>query len=64
MASVKFYIEKRKDKAGRLKAKNVPVLLFFSFDGKRLQYYSGERIDSDDWDEENQTWVGQEFSGD
>jgi site-specific recombinase XerD len=50
MAKVLFYPEKRKTKHGVLIVKNVPLLLFFSFDGNRLQYYSGERIDFKDWD--------------
>ncbi|MBI5219903.1 MAG: site-specific integrase [Bacteroidia bacterium] len=50
-----FYPEKRKDtKTGQLKTKNVPIYLFFSFDGKRFQYYTGQRIDLSKWDEENQ----------
>ena len=53
MAEVKFYLEKRKDKStGKLITKNVPILLFYSFDGKRLQYFSGCRIDAFKWDEE------------
>lgn len=58
--SVNFYLEKRKNKDGNLITKNVPIFLYFSFDGKRLQYYTGYRIDfSEDheksmWDEEKQ----------
>jgi integrase len=53
MAEVKFYLEKRKDKAtGKLIAKNVPIQLFYSFDGKRLQFFTGYRIDAFKWDEE------------
>lgn len=53
MAEVKFYLEKRKDKlSGELNTTNVPILLFYSFNGKRLQYYTGYRIDSQKWDEE------------
>jgi integrase len=53
MAEVKFYLEKRKDKStGKLIVKNVPVSLFYSFDGKRLQYFTGYRIDAFKWDEE------------
>lgn len=48
---IKFYLEKRKDKVtGKLKTTNVPILLFFSFNGKRLQYYTGHRVDSKYWD--------------
>ncbi|SMO72309.1 site-specific integrase [Solitalea koreensis] len=54
MASVKFYVEKRKDKNGILIVKNVPILLSFSFDGLRLNVYTGERIDTDKWDANKQ----------
>ncbi len=50
MASTKFYLEKRKDENGRTRTKQVPILLYFSFDGKRLQINTGERIDFVDWD--------------
>lgn len=53
--SVNFYLEKRKNKeTGELITDNVPIILFFSFDGKRLQYYIGYRIDNDKWDEAEQ----------
>jgi len=53
MAEVKFYLEKRKDKdTGKLIIENVPILLFYSFGGKRLQYFIGYRIDAFKWDEE------------
>ena len=54
MASVRFYLEKRKDEFGRTRTKQVPILLYFSFDGKRLQLNTGERIDSTEWDFEEQ----------
>jgi integrase len=48
--SSRFYLEKRINKAtGQLITENVPIFLFFSFDGKRLQYFSGYRIDYDKW---------------
>lgn len=54
MADIKFYLEKRKDKqTGELIKQNVPILLFYSFHGKRLQYYTGYRIDAHKWDSEN-----------
>jgi integrase len=54
MAEIKFYLEKRKDKAtGGLITKNVPIVLFYSFNGERLQYFTGFRIDASKWDEEN-----------
>ena len=53
--SVKFYLEKRIDKeSGKLITENVPIFLFFSFDGKRLQYYTGYRINIDQWNIETQ----------
>ncbi|MGZ4089516.1 MAG: phage integrase SAM-like domain-containing protein [Bacteroidia bacterium] len=52
MAEVKFYLEKRKDKqTGKVVQTNVPILLFYSFNGKRLQYYTGYRIDASKWDD-------------
>ena len=54
MADIKFYLEKRKDKTtGELITENVPILLFYSFGGQRLQYYTGHRIDAHKWDAEN-----------
>jgi hypothetical protein len=50
MASVRFYLEKRKDENGRTRTKQVPILLYFSFDGKRLQLNTGERINFSEWD--------------
>lgn len=54
MASIKFYLEKRKDESGRTRTKQVPILMYFSFDGKRLQLNTGERIDFSDWDFQEQ----------
>lgn len=49
----KFYLEKRKDKhTGQLIATNVPIFLYYSFGGQRLQFYSGFRVDAVHWDEE------------
>ena len=54
MAEVKFYLEKRKDKLTQtLVIKNVPIVLFYSFNGERLQYFTGMRTDVSKWDEEN-----------
>jgi integrase len=48
--SVNFYLEKRKDKSsGNLIAENVPIFLYFSFEGKRMQFYTGYRIDENKW---------------
>ncbi len=54
MTKVHFYPERRKNTYGVLKVKNVPILMLFSFGGKRLQFYTGERIDMQDWDFENE----------
>jgi len=55
MSKVRFYIEKRVDKKSRkIRTEDVPILLYFSFDGKRLQLYTRERINAKDWDEERQ----------
>jgi len=54
MAEVKFYLEKRKDKqTGGVITHNVPIQLFFSFYGQRLQHYTGFRIDAELWDDKN-----------
>lgn len=53
--NINFYLEKRHDKAtGELIKENIPIYLYFSFDGKRLQYYVGYRIDLGKWDNEEQ----------
>ncbi len=54
MASIKFYIEKRKDKNGVIITKNAPILLSFSFDNNRMWIPTGERIDAQRWDEDKQ----------
>ena len=58
MASVNFYLEKRKGQDKRLKRFNVPVLLYFSYDGKRLQINTGEKTDFEKWDFRNQKIIG------
>lgn len=45
-----FYLEKRKGKNGQFIESNMPILMTFSFEGKRLQYYTGYRIDLKAWD--------------
>jgi hypothetical protein len=54
MASVKFYIEKRKGTDGLVAIKNVPILLSFSFENNRMWIPTGERIDAAKWDEDKQ----------
>ena len=54
MASVRFYLEKRRDANGHIRRTRVPILAYFSFEGKRLQLFTGERIDFSDWDFQEQ----------
>ena len=54
MASVRFYLEKRRDANGHIRRTRVPILAYFSFEGKRLQLTTGERIDFSDWDFQEQ----------
>lgn len=46
MAQVKFYLDKRKDKDGQPVETNVPIFLFYSFNGQRLKYFTGEHVDA------------------
>ena len=48
--SSKFILEKRKDKSGSLIVKNVPIYLDFTFNGQRLRYFTGYRINVTQWD--------------
>jgi integrase len=54
MATVRLYPEKRKNESGVLRVRNVPLLLFFHYNGKRMQMYTGERIHLSDWDAVNE----------
>lgn len=54
MANTKFYIEKRKGTDGNILTKNVPILLSFSFNSNRIWIQTGERIDSNKWDDDKQ----------
>jgi len=51
MATIKFYPEKRNDKEGNLITKNVPIYLSCYIHGKRLVYFTGKRIDLNNWNE-------------
>ncbi len=62
MASVRYYIEKRRGENGRTRTENVPILLYFSFEGKRLQINTGEKVNAGDWDSDQQA-VRPETSG-
>jgi hypothetical protein len=47
-----FFLEKRIDKlSGELITQIVPIYLDFSFNGRRLQHFTGFRIDADKWDD-------------
>jgi integrase len=47
-----FFLEKRKNKlTGELITTNVPIFMNFNFNGQRLQYYTGLRIDASKWDD-------------
>jgi site-specific recombinase XerD len=53
--SVKFYPEKRKDKkSGQIIEKNVPIILCVFYAGRRIPYYTGQRCDLRQWNEDNQ----------
>jgi len=49
---VKFYLDRRNDKEGKLIEQDIMILMYFSFEGKRLQFYTGQRIDIAKWDNE------------
>ncbi len=54
-SNINFRLEKRKDKnTGELITENIPIILDFTFDGKRLQFFTGLRIDKKKWDENTQ----------
>jgi site-specific recombinase XerD len=62
---IKFYLEKRKDKeSGEVITENMPIRLSFSYDGKRLEYYTGYRIDKTKWDVEARRAVINSFNND
>jgi len=54
MANATPKLEKRKDKNGELIIKNVPILIDFTFNGKRMWLSTGEHIDYNKWDGINQ----------
>ncbi len=45
MAHVKFYPLRRKDSEGNLSDTNLPIIAKYSYNGKRLEYYTRERCD-------------------
>ena len=54
LQDVRFFPEKRKNKDGSVISENVPIMAGFSYSGKRLLYYTGERIDLDKWNYDKQ----------
>jgi integrase len=46
---VRFNLKQEKDKA-----ENLQIFLIFNFDGKRLRYYTGKRVNLNQWDRTNQ----------
>ncbi|MFD1630234.1 site-specific integrase [Pseudopedobacter beijingensis] len=54
MAKATLKLEQRRDtKTGQLKEKNIPVLIDFTFDGKRMWIQTGENVDRRNWDDKN-----------
>ena len=53
MASVKFYLEKRKS-SRYLEKKEVPIVVSFTYDGKRIITTTGEKVKSHNWDPDQQ----------
>jgi len=49
MPQVKFYILRRKDKGGNLPEFNLPILAKYSYNSKRLEYYTRESCDYKYW---------------
>lgn len=46
---VSFRLEKRTDKTGNVATENVPILADVTFDKKRFFFYTGYRINADQW---------------
>lgn len=63
MPKANFFLEKRTDKStGQTITDNVPLLLIYNFDGKKLRYFTGHRIDFDKWDSEKQEVTKNSFN--
>ena len=58
MPSTRYYLEKRRTINGEKNEKNLPIYLYFSFDKKRYQYNTGQKIDSHLWDKKKQRVKG------
>lgn len=55
MANVKMYAEKRKNKvSNEIKTDNVPIIMSFSYEGARLMYPTGQKVDLKKWDHAKQ----------
>ena len=49
--NVKFVLDRRRDKeTGKPIVENLPINMDFTFEGKRLRFFTGYRINSDKWD--------------
>jgi integrase len=53
MANTTPKLQQRKDANGVLIIKNAPIVIDFTFDGKRMWIQTGERIDESKWDKKN-----------
>lgn len=61
--NLKFRLESRKEKnSNEIIKENVPIYLDFTFEGKRLQYFTGLRIDAMNWDLSTQRVVKKSLS--
>ena len=54
MATIKYYLEKRRTKDSKVNQMDLPIYLIFTFDGKRFQYKTEERVDQKHWDSSKQ----------
>ncbi len=55
MASLNFYLEKRKRNTGNFSDCPLPVMLYFSYRGRRrFQWYTGEKARLTEWDRKTQ----------
>lgn len=60
--SIRFFLEKRKDKEGTLITKNVPLLMEVTFRGLRFRKNVGVRLNVEQWLEESQTMKRNNFT--
>lgn len=60
--SIRFFLEKRKDKTGGLIVKNVPLLMEVTFRGLRFRKNVGVRLNAEQWLEDTQTMKRNNFT--